>query len=121
MANPFKEAEKAKKKPAGNPHAVAEKTEKEPEVIVPVEEIPEVKPEPVKETKPAKKSREEKPAVAQKKSDLLAGLNPAKEKETFSTQAFYLSDKNIEKLKKVAEKQGVSVSKLMNYIISEVL
>ncbi len=130
MANPFKEAEKAKKKPAGNPKPQVEKDEvvpvpevekkpAEPIVVPEVKEEPVEKKEEVKEVKEAPKAKGEKPAV--KKTNLLAGLNPEKEKEEFGTQAFYLSKKNIEKLKKVAEKEGVSVSKLMNYIISEVL
>ena len=122
MANPFKEAEKAKKKPAGNPHTPVEKKEE----VVPVPEEEKVvkreeETKEVKEVKETKKTKEEKPTASNKKANLFAGLNPEKEKETFSTQAFYLSDKNIEKLKKAAEKQGVSVSKLLNYIISEVL
>ena len=131
MANPFKEAEKAKKKPAGNPKVTVEKEEVVPTPDVEEKKdapvvVPEVKAEPaekkegVKEAKETPKAKVEKPA-APKKSNLLAGLNPEKEKEEFGTQAFYLSKKNIEKLKKVAEKEGVSVSKLMNYIISEVL
>ena len=129
MANPFKEAEKAKKKTAGNPNQVTEKEEvvtevvvddkKEETVVTPeVKETPAEKKEPVKEVKETK-PKGEKPSA--KKANLLAGLKPEKEKEEYGTQAFYLSKKNIEKLKRVAEKEGVSVSKLMDYIISEVL
>ena len=128
MANPFKEAEKAKKKPAGNPKVTVEKEEvvptpeveeKKDETVV----VPEVKEEPtekeeVKAVKETPKAKGEK-AAAPKKSNLLSGLKA--EKEEYGTQAFYLTKKNIEKLKKVAEKEGVSVSKLLDHILSEVL
>lgn len=127
MANPFKEAEKAKKKPAGNPKPTEEK---EVPVVVPVVEekqaaevvVPEEKVEPVEKKEEAKetpKPKTEKPAA--KKSSVLAGLNPEKEKEEYGTQAFYLSKKNIEKLKKVADAKGISASKVLDYILSEVL
>ena len=130
MANPFKEADKARKKPAGNPKPHVEKEEVVTDSIVEEDKVAPVavsevkedqaeKKEAVKEVKETPKAKGEKTAM--KKPNLLAGLNPEKEKEEFGTQAFYLSKKNIEKLKKVAEKEGVSVSKLMNYIISEVL
>ena len=131
MANPFKEAEKAKKKPAGNPKPTVEKEEtvtvptveeeKAAEVVVPeVKEEPVVeKKEEVKEEKETPKAKTEKPAA--KKSSVLAGLNPEKEKEEYGTQAFYLSKKNIEKLKKVADAKGISASKVLDYILSEVL
>ena len=129
MANPFKEAEKAKKKPAGNPKVTVEKEEvvptpvveekkDEPVVVPEVKEGPTEKKEEVKEAKETPKAKGEK-ATAAKKSSWLAGLKP--EKEEYGTQAFYLSKKNIEKLRKVAEKEGVSVSKLLDHILSEVL
>ena len=117
MANPFKEADKAKKKPAGNPVVPAEKKE---EVVVetPVKkEVPQPKVEkPAKETK---KPEGEKPVVTKKKADLLAGLNA--DKDVAHTYSFYLTDKSVEKLKKVAEEQNVSTSKLLDYILSEFL
>ena len=126
MANPFKEAEKAKKKPAGNPKVTAEKEEVVPTPVVEEKKdepvvVPEVKEEPAEkkeEVKETPKAKGEK-ATAAKKSSWLAGLKP--EKEEYGTQAFYLSKKNIEKLRKVAEKEGVSVSKLLDHILSEVL
>ena len=116
--NPFKEADKAKKKPAGNPSVPAEKKE---EVVVETpekKEIPEVKTEkPVK--KETKKAEGEKPAVTKKKASLLDGLNAGK--ESAHTYAFYLTDKNVDKLKKVAEEKKVRTSKLLDYILSEFL
>lgn len=130
MANPFKEAEKAKKKPAGNPKPTEEKEEpvvvpaveetQAAEVVVPEEKVePAEKKEEVKEEKETPKPKVEKPAA--KKTNVLAGLNPEKEKEEYGTQAFYLSKKNIEKLKKVADAKGISASKVLDYILSEVL
>ena len=114
MANPFKEADKAKKKPAGNIQTPAAKKE---EVVAPVKETVQ---EP-KVEKPAKevKKNEEKPTVTKKKANLLDGLNAVK--DSAHTHAFYLTDKNVEKLKAVAEEKGVSASKLLDYILSEFL
>ena len=117
MANPFKEAEKAKKKPAGKPSVPAEKKEEVVVVETPDEKVvPEVKVEKV--VKEPKKATGEKSA-ATKKKELLAGLNA--EKESAHTYAFYLTDKNVEKLKAVAEEKNVSTSKLLDYILSEFL
>ena len=117
MANPFKEADKARKKPAGKPGAPAEKKEEVVVVETPEEkEVPAVKTEKV--VKETKKATSEK-TTATKKKDLLAGLKP--EKEAAHTYAFYLTDKNVDKLKAVAEEQGVSTSKLLDYILSEFL
>ena len=132
MANPFKEAEKAKKKAPGSKH------EHEPEVkeetVVPAAEPvvkeapvaqeapvvqPEVKPEPKVEDKPEEKkekvAKPEKPAA-----DIFAKLEAAK-KPTGKAYTFYLSDDNVAKLKKTAEKKGISASKLLDHILSEVL
>ena len=131
MANPFKEAEKAKKTAPGSKQNVVEKKE-EPKK----EEIPAVKPVVKKET-PVKKEepvvvapvekKEEKPVVKaepekqEKKEtkDIFAGLSA--EKPTGKTYAFYLSDDNVNNLKKMAEKKGISASKLLDHILSEVL
>ena len=117
MANPFKEAEKAKKKPAGKSGVTTEKKEEVVVVETPEEkEVPAVKTEKV--VKETKKATGEKSAAAKKK-ELLAGLNAGK--ESAHTYAFYLTDKNVDKLKAVAEEQGVSTSKLLDYILSEFL
>jgi hypothetical protein len=126
MANPFKEAEKAKKKAPGS------------------KQEPEVKEVPTKEEKPAE--AQEKPVepvvekVEEKKveepvvktevkpqikrgekgtKDIFASLTA--EKPTGKTYAFYLSDENVAKLKKMAEKKGISASKLLDHILSEIL
>ena len=115
MANPFKEAEKAKKKAPGNPQELVKEEVKEEETVVaaPVEEAkPVVKEE--KKTPSEKVATPKKPA-----SDLFAGLNA--EKEAFGTQAYYISNTNAEKLKAMAKKKGVSTSKLLDHILSEVL
>ena len=135
MANPFKEADKAKKKPAGNPHIVnaneAKKEENQAkevvEQIVPVvpvapivPEVPEV-PESKKETpeKEVPQKKKEESAGAKKTSDLLASLNI--DKKAARTHAFYLTDANVEKLKKIADKQGISSSKLLDLILEDFL
>ena len=138
MANPFKEAEKAKKKAPGSKqehemHEVKEEVVVAAEAPVeppvqpePVVEKPEVQPEPVAEqpvaepeTKPEgkrekKNAKQEKPAL-----DIFANLGT--EKPTGKTYAFYLSDDNVDKLKKMAGKKGISASKLLDHILSEVL
>ena len=116
MANPFKEAEKAKKKAPGSKveHEVKEvKEEKVETVETPVEpvapvepvqpvEVPEVVPEVKQEEKP-----EEKP---ESKS---AGKKKAEKAEP----AFDI----FAKLKSMAEKKKISASKLLDHILSEVL
>ncbi len=123
MANPFKEAEKARKKAPGSKQEAAEKKEEVVVVETPAEpEKPVEAPQkPVTEEKkvaPAKKT-EKKPAETKPTVDIFAGL--AAEKATGKTYAFYLSDENVNKLKKKAEKMGISASKLLDHILSEVL
>ncbi len=126
MANPFKEAEKAKKKAPGS--------KQEPEV----KEVPtkEEKPAEVKETpvttievkveEPTVEKNPEKvePKTQNKKGekgtkDIFASLKA--EKPSGKTYAFYLSDENVAKLKQMAEKKGISTSKLLDHILSEIL
>ena len=134
MANPFKEAEKAKKKAPGSKveHEVKEVKEEKVETVetpvepvVPVEpvqpvEVPEVKqeekPEVKPESKPAGKKKAEK---AEPSFDIFAKLEA--EKPSGKTYAFYLSDENVAKLKNMAEKKKLSASKLLDHILSEVL
>jgi hypothetical protein len=116
MANPFKEAEKARKKAPGSKQEAVEKKE---DVVV--AETPAEPEKPVVEEKkvaPATKT-EKKPAETKPAVDIFAGL--AAEKATGKTYAFYLSDENVNKLKKKAEKMGISASKLLDHILSEVL
>ena len=90
----------------------------EPErpVEAPVEPVVEVK-----ETKPASKKTEKKAeAPAKKTLDIFAGLEEP-EKPSGKTYAFYLSDENVKKLKTMAGKKGISASKLLDHILSEVL
>ena len=129
MANPFKEAENKKKKAPGSKQepvveekpVVVEETPVEPEK--PVETLS----EPIveeKEPKPAKrvekKAEKKEPAPAAKATDLFAGLKSEKP-ANLKTYAFYLSDENVDKLKAMAAKKGMSTSKLLDYILSEVL
>ena len=129
MANPFKQAELAKKKAPGskqepaveNKEVPVAETPVEPEkpVETPVEPVVEVKE--VKETKPAAKKAEKKEAVPAKKTlDIFAGLEEP-EKPSGKTYAFYLSEENVNKLKAMAGKKGISASKLLDHILSEVL
>ena len=126
MANPFKQAELAKKKAPGSKQEPVVENKEGPVVEMPVEpEKPVEKPvEPVvevKETKPAAKKAEKKAEAPAKKSlDIFAGLEEP-EKSTWNTYAFYLNDENAKKLKAMAVKKGVSTSKLLDYILSEVL
>ena len=136
MANPFKAAEQKKKKAPGSKQepVVEEKvvveveTPAEPEkpVETPVEPVVEVAE--VKETKPAPKKAEKKAEKkvekqesepAKKTLDIFASLEA--EKPTGKTYAFYLSDENVKKLKDMAGKKGISASKLLDHILSEVL
>ena len=128
MANPFKQAELAKKKaPGSKQEPVVEKkevpaveTSVEPEMPVetPVKPVVEVKE--VKETKPTPQKAEKKEeAPAKKPLDIFAGLES--EKPSGKTYAFYLSDENVKKLKTMAGKKGISASKLLDHILSEVL
>lgn len=128
MANPFKEAEKAKKTAPGSKQNVVEKKEEPKEKKIPVvkEETPVKKEEPAvvapvekKEEKPVVKAEPEKQEEKKETKDIFAGLSA--EKPTGKTYAFYLSDENVNKLKKIAEKKGISASKLLDHILSEVL
>ena len=128
MANPFKEAEKAKKTAPGSKQNVVEKKEEPKEKKIPVvkEETPVKKEEPAvvapvekKEEKPVVKAEPEKQEEKKEPKDIFAGLSA--EKPTGKTYAFYLSDENVNKLKKIAEKKGISASKLLDHILSEVL
>lgn len=130
MANPFKAAEQAKKKAPGSKpeHEVKEEkietTGTPVEQVAPVEPIvpqeqQEVQPEVKIEAKPEEKSKkkEEKPGKAA--LDIFASLEA--EKPSGKTYAFYLSDDNVAKLKKMAEKKKISASKLLDHILSEIL
>lgn len=130
MANPFKEAEKAKKTAPGSKQNVVEKKEEPKEKKIPVvkEETPVKKEEPAvvapvekKEEKPVEKAEPEKQEKEKEIKDIFAGLNTEKAKPTLKTYAFYISDDNANKLKQMAEKKGISTSKLLDYILSEVL
>ena len=125
MANPFKEAEKKNKKaPGSTQEPVVEKKEAEvvetpaePEKPVETPEKPAVK---VEEKKAAPKKAEKKAAEPEKKAvDIFASLEA--EKSTGKTYAFYLSEDNAKKLKEKAAKMGISTSKLLDHILSQVL
>lgn len=119
MANPFKEAEKAKKKaPGSKQQEVVEKKEAPQQEAEPVVEKVEEK----KAEQPANRGEAKpKPAAREKtvSKDIFASLTA--EKPTGKTYAFYLSDENVAKLKKMAEKKGISASKLLDHILSEIL
>ncbi len=128
MANPFKEAEKAKKTAPGSKQNVVEKKEEPKEKKIPVvkEETPVKKEEPAvvvpaekKEEKPVVKTEPEKQKKEKETKDIFAGLKT--EKTAGKAYTFYLSTDNVDKLKEMAEKKGVSTSKLLDHILSEVL
>lgn len=134
MANPFKEAEKAKKKAPGSKVEHEVKEEKIEPVVAPVELVapvepvvvvkqpeikPEVRQEEKAEDKPAGKNEKKAEKPEQPTLDIFAKLEA--EKPSGKTYAFYLSDENVAKLKKMAEKKKISASKLLDHILSEVL
>ena len=136
MANPFKAAEQKKKKAPGSKQepVVEEKvvveveTPVEPEKsaetpvepVVEVTEVKEAKPAPKKaEKKTEKKVEKQESEPAKKTLDIFASLEA--EKPSGKTYAFYLSDENVKKLKDMAGKKGISASKLLDHILSEVL
>ena len=126
MANPFKEAEKKNKKAPGSAQEpVVEKKEVEVvETPAENEKVVETPKKPVVkagEEKVAPKKPEKKAAEPEKKAlDIFAKLE-APEKRTGKTYAFYLSEENAEKLKAKATEMGMTTSKLLNHILSEVL
>ena len=71
------------------------------------------------EKKVEKKVEEQESEPAKKTLDIFASLEA--EKPTGKTYAFYLSDENVKKLKDMAGKKGISASKLLDHILSEVL
>jgi hypothetical protein len=135
MANPFKAAEQKKKKAPGSKQepVVEEKvvevveTPAEPEKHVEMPVGPVVEVAEVKETNPAPKKAEKKAVEPAKKAEepakkavvIFASLEA--EKPTGKTYAFYLSDDNVKKLKEMAGKKGISTSKLLDHILSQVL
>jgi hypothetical protein len=121
MANPFKQAELAKKTAPGSKKAEEKKetvvTEETPKVEEPVE----VKPVEVKETKKTEqKKTEKKEKEVKENKDLFAGLK-AEKKARGVACSFYLPKDVEEKLKKKAESIGISPSKLLTHILNEVL
>ena len=126
MANPFKDAEKKKKKaPGSNQEAVVEKEEvvvvetpAEPEKPAETPAEPVVVVEEEKKV-PAKKTEKKEPTPAKKALDIFAGLEA--EKNNSKTCTFYLNEDNVKKLKAMAEKKGISASKLLDHILTELL
>ena len=124
MANPFKEAEKAKKKAPGSKQDAPEKKEEKTPVVEekPVETITErseAKTENKPKAKPAGESKKKEETASKPVADLFAKLET--EKPAQKTYAFYLTEENADKLKKMAEQKGMSTSKLLDYILSQVL
>lgn len=100
MANIYKDSDRRKKVVPGGIQEPPVTEEREEETQVVIEQ---------KDPLPA----------AQAPTDILAGLKA--EKEAAKSYAFYLSDKNVKKLRALAKKEGVSASKLLDHILSEVL
>ena len=128
MANPFKEAEKAKKKAPGNKQESPEKKEEVVKVETPVvEEKPvetiversESKTENKPKVKPVGESKKKEETASKPVADIFAKLET--EKPAQKTYAFYLTEENADKLKKMAEKKGISSSKLLDHILTEIL
>ena len=123
MANPFKEAEKKNKKAPGSKQKAVEeketpeKVEPQMEEEKPVETI--VEPAVKEEKKPVAKTEKKEAPKKQPTLDIFSKLEA--EKTTKKTFTFYLTVENVEKLKKMAEKKGISDSKLLDHNLSEVL
>ena len=120
MANPFKEAEKAKKvAPGGNKETVdkIEKTVNKPEQIEkPVESAPVEAPAPAPVVEPVV---EEAPVKPINKIEALIGPAEEVKKQEKKTVAVYLSTENQAWLKKAAAARGKSVSELLDQILTE--
>ena len=119
MANPFKQAELAKKTAPGSKKAEEKKETVVTEETPKVEETVEVKPVEVKETKKTEPKAKKEKEVKENK-DLFAGLK-AEKKARGVACSFYLPKDVEEKLKKKAESIGISPSKLLTHILNEVL
>ena len=127
MANPFKEAEKAKKvAPGGNKMHDAEKTEEVVKKIVdntpPVtEEVPAEPVTPVEQAPVVEKPKAEKKQTTKSVSKIESLLGPAEKpkKQERSTMAVYLSKENQAWLKDLAAQRGKSVSELLDQILNE--
>jgi hypothetical protein len=128
MANPFKEAEKAKKvAPGSHKQTVVEKTEEKVASVAP--EAPVEKVDPVVEETPVAPVKEEpvtpqpkaekKPAKTANKIDALLGPAQKAKKQERSTIAVYLSKENQAWLKDLANQRGKSVSELLDQILNE--
>ena len=120
MANPFKEAEKAKKVAPGGHKETVDKTEKtvnKPEEIEkPVESTPVPAPAPTPVVEPVVEEAQVKPI-----NKIEALIGPAEEvkKQEKKTVAVYLSTENQAWLKKAASARGKSVSELLDQILTE--
>ena len=124
MGNPYKKADQAKKKAPGSKQNAVETKIEETAVVMAEEkktqeELLKSETEALKVEKSAAKPVAKSEPKAKEKLDIFAKLNT--EKPTAKNVTFYLSDENITKLKKMAERKGVSMSKLLDHILSEVL
>ena len=127
MANPFKEAEKAKKvAPGGNKVHDAGKTEEVINKIVEnahtvTEEVPAEPVAPVEQAPVVEKPKVEKKQTTKTVSKIESLLGPAEKpkKQERSTMAVYLSKENQAWLKDLAAQRGKSVSELLDQILNE--
>ena len=120
MANPFKEAEKAKKVAPGSHKETVEKTM---ETVNKPEQIEKtVEPAPVEAPAPAPVVEpvvEEAPVKPINKIEALIGPAEEVKKQEKKTVAVYLSTENQAWLKKAAAARGKSVSELLDQILTE--
>ena len=130
MANPFKEAEKAKKvAPGGSKMHDAEKTEEVINKIVETvshvttetTEVPAEPVAPVEQAPVVEKPKVEKKQTTKTVSKIESLLGPAEKpkKQERSTMAVYLSKENQAWLKDLAAQRGKSVSELLDQILNE--
>ena len=122
MANPFKEAEKAKKVAPGGHKETVEKTEDTVNKTEQIEKPAELAPTPVPAIAPAPVVEpvvEEAPTKPMNMIEALIGPAEEVKKQEKKTLAVYLSIENQTWLKKAAAARGKSVSELLDQILTE--
>ena len=122
MANPFKEAEKAKKVAPGSHKETVEKTVETVNKPEQIEKPAEPAPTPVSAPAPAPVVEpvvEETPIKPINKIEALIGPAEEVKKQEKKTVAVYLSTENQAWLKKAASARGKSVSELLDQILTE--
>ena len=114
MSNPYKNAERRRQEEAERKRKEAEEKKKAEEIAQTTLEEPKEVEVVTTHTEPEKPTESTEEAVA---TDLLSDLTV--EKNASKSFSFYLKIENVKKLERAAKKNGVSVSKLLDHIISK--